>query len=347
MLHIKTGKGNAEMVKKLLVKLNIFDRHNSVQQDKNFVYFPVNINNNDKLNIKKLLEKNGSKIIDMPGLENRNNTDRTSFDALRKKINTNSYDVLGNIAIVEIREPGIKKEEITDFANHIMKINKSIKTILMKEGPVEGIYRIRKVGYIAGKKTYIARYIENHCLFTFDVRKTFFSVRLSYERTRIMKQVKEGENIVVMFAGIGPFAIEIAKAKPHTDIIAIEINPYAYKQMVYNIKINKTGNVIPILGDVKKVYIKFKGFADRIVMPLPKISTDFLDEVLFVAKDECIVHLYSFVDIDNFDSVIDKIKKHAKENGYKVVILFKRKVRGYSVKEEEIVIDYKIIKHKR
>ena len=343
MLHIKTGKGNAEMVKNLLVKQKILDRHGSVQQDKNFVYFPVtDINNNDKLNIKKLLEKNGCEIVDMPGLENKKVADKISFDALRKEINANSYDVLGNIAIIEIRGPDIGKNEIRGFADHIMKINKSIKTILIKKGPVEGIYRIRKVGYVAGEKTYIARYVENHCLFTFDVRKTFFSVRLSYERTRIMKQVKDGENVMVMFAGIGPFAIEIAKAKPHANIIAIEINPYACRQMIYNIKINKTKNVIPVSGDVKEVYTKFKGFADRIVMPLPKISTDFLDEVLFVAKDECIVHLYSFVGINDFDSVINKIKKHAKENGYKISVLFKRKVREYSVKEEEIVIDYRI-----
>ena len=41
------------------------------------------------------------------------------------------------------------------------------------------------------------------------------------------------------FAGVGPFAIEIAKSHPRASVLAIELNPSAYGYMLKNIRLNK------------------------------------------------------------------------------------------------------------
>lgn len=214
---------------------------------------------------------------------------------------------------------------------------------MRKRGAVEGEYRIRKFAYVLGKKNYLAKYRENGAVFEFDVRKTFFSSRLAYERQRIVQQVGDKENVVVMFAGVGPFAIEIAKHHKNCKVVAIELNKNAYVYMLKNIKINKTVNVLPELGDVKKVAKKYAGFADRIIMPLPKDAYRFLPEVLRVAGKRCVVHYYAFGRSENaFAEHTIKLRSFfvGKKRGFRV--LGKRVVRPYSAKEIEIVLDFVI-----
>ncbi|MGH2639847.1 MAG: methyltransferase, partial [Rhabdochlamydiaceae bacterium] len=163
--------------------------------------------------------------------------------------------------------------------------------------------------------------------------------------SRITPLVKDREDVMVMFAGVGPFAIEIAKAHPKTDVVAIELNKNAYKYMLENIKLNKVPNVRAVNGNVKTVSKRFDGFADRIVMPTPTSSLMFLDQAVKVAKKRCIVHIYAFGSSESaYDDVYGRIKEHAKENGYRIRLLLKRAVRPYSAKEVEIVLDYLIRK---
>ncbi|MDE1868355.1 MAG: RsmD family RNA methyltransferase [Candidatus Micrarchaeota archaeon] len=249
------------------------------------------------------------------------------------------YDLLGNIAVIE---PMGRIEE-RKKAQELMKTHEHITTVLAKAGAVSGRYRTRKHRYVAGKRTKIAIYKENGCTFKFNVDTSFFSNRLSYERSRIMALVRKKENVMVMFAGVGPFAIEIAKTRKDANVAAVELNKNAYKYMLENIKLNKAQNVVAINSDVKKIPQKYKGFADRVVMPMPKSSLLFLDQAFMVAKKRCVVHIYSFGNSETAsDDVYGAIKEHAKKNGYKVKRLLERTVRPYSAKEIEIVIDFQI-----
>ena len=99
------------------------------------------------------------------------------------------YDLLGNIAIIEEESRAKEREK----AKELLGTHKQVRTVLAKAGAVTGVYRIRKVRYVAGERNYTADYRENNCLFRFDVRKTFFSNRLSFERTRILGLVKPKE----------------------------------------------------------------------------------------------------------------------------------------------------------
>lgn len=249
------------------------------------------------------------------------------------------YDILGNIAIIDVE----KGERAT--AKKIMAEHSMVTTVIAKAGAVSGKYRIRKFRYVAGEKTYVATYKENNCIFKFDVRKSFFSNRLSFERARILDLVKEKETVLVMFAGVGPFAIEIAKSHPKAKVVAIELNKEAYKSMVDNMTANKIKNMTAVLGDVSTASNRYKNSSNRIIMPLPMKSMEFLDQVLLVAKKDAIVHIYTFGSKESaFAEARQKISEHAKQKGYKVSFLFERVARDYSFNQIEVAVDYKIRK---
>lgn len=252
------------------------------------------------------------------------------------------YELLGDIAIIEFK--GGRKGEVA-LGRELMGRNPLIKTVLAKAGPVTGKYRVRKLRHVCGRRNYLAHYRENGCSFIFDVRKTFFSSKLSFERSRILAQVREGENVMVMFSGVGPFAIEIAKARRSASVIGIEANPDSHRYMLGNIRLNKVSNVTAVKGDVKRAAKRHASFADRVIMPLPWSSLDFLGEALLVSKRKATVHIYVIGDANTVvEHAWRRIREHAKENAYAAKRLFTRVVRTYSPKEVEMVIDYTITK---
>ncbi len=350
MLFVKVVARHAESAKKALRKANMLDNNASVKYNNGYVYFPLcNAASRAGKTPKNFIKSiKGAKLVRM---KHSKRHEREGFEGTLKKILTASeakglargYDLLGNIAIIEIDDKLANKEKA--IANALIASNKNIKTVLKKAGPVHGVYRLRKLKYIAGEKTFVARYRENGCTFVFDVRKVFFSNRLSYERSRLCNITADKERVMVMFAGVGPFAIEIAKRHKNANVVAIELNRRAYEYMKGNIAINKVGNVKPVLGDVRKESMAYKRYADRIVMPMPKTSTLFLDQAFVVAKKHAFVHIYAFAPADApFEDVRKKLAEHADEHGYKAKIVGERIVRPYSATEVEVVVDFEITK---
>jgi len=191
---------------------------------------------------------------------------------MKKKIR--AFDVLGNIAIVNFPKE-FKQSEKKKFAEKILKDNKSIKTVLEKVGKVKGRLRKPTTKYLAGEKTKEVLYKENNCLFRFNVDTTYFSPRLSNERKEIAKLIKKNENVLVMFAGVAPFSIVIAKNSKAKRVVSVEINRVASKYAKLNVELNKVkGKVEIIQRGVKKFSIDEK--FDVIVMPRPQLKESFL-----------------------------------------------------------------------
>ncbi len=339
--YIAVENRKAEGARKVAVRLGLLDSSRQLRHSRSYVYFPM-VDIRDEKAI-KLLSRAGARIVSM-GRKADAKAD-TYPDSARKLIGdkeftrlSRGYDLLGDIAIIEFTGKAAHRRII---ARALMDSNSAIRTVLLKAGPISGRYRTRKLSFIAGRRNYVANYRENGCVFRFDVRKVFFSNRLSFERSRILRLVNGGENVVVMFAGIGPFAIEIAKAAKDSRVIAMELNRQACRHMEENAVLNKTGNVEVVKGDVHRLSSMYRNVADRIIMPLPKSSLDYLDDVYAIASRKAMVHIYSFVKSgDMFDAVIKRIREHAKGKGYRVIVKNKRVVRPYSARECEVVIDY-------
>lgn len=250
------------------------------------------------------------------------------------------YEILGNIAIVDLE--GIAGAKGGGIASRILREHKSVRTVLAKSGPVSGRFRIRKLRYLKGRRSYTADYRENGCRFVFDVRKAFFSGRLSFERNRIASMSKGKENVIVMFAGVGPYAIEIAKRNPEARVVAMELNNDAYAAMCGNIMINKAKNVTAVLGDVRKVAERYRNFADRVVMPLPKDSIEFLSDAVDCCKRKAVIHIYMLADSSTPENAVRVLRDHARSRGYRIRSAKWRVARNYSPKEVEIAVDLNI-----
>lgn len=335
MRYVKVEKKYAQAIKLLLEKRKLLSTDAVVEHKNGLVYFPIAT---AKIGIKPA-------GIEIKVVNNATRGSSSRRVSARKPLNlvTKGYETLGNIAVFEFL--GESAHEQRRIGLQLLSSNKHITTVLAKAGPVRGEFRIRKYRYIAGKRNFMADYRENNCRFVFDVRKTFFSARLSYERNRITSLVKPNESVVVMFAGVGPFAIQIAKAHPKACVVAIELNRRAYEYMLSNITLNKVQNVMPVCGDVKKVARKYRGSADRIIMPMPTSSYAFLDEALLVSKRRSIVHLYAFCNSEEVgQEAKQKLRLHAKHNRYAAKVLFSRAVAAYSAREVEAVTDYSITK---
>ena len=206
-----------------------------------------------------------------------------------------SMDIIGHVAIIEV------PSELGDYKNQlgkaILKVNKSIKTVLAKVSAIGGKYRLRKYERLAGIKETKTIHREHGCVYHLDPRKVYFSPRLSQEHWRVTKKVKTDEVIIDMFAGVGPFSIQIAKRHSSVKVYAIDINPSAIRFLKQNIIANKVNNVTPILGDARETIVSdLASKADRIIMNMPERAIEFIDIACRALQDSKrgVIHYYGF-----------------------------------------------------
>lgn len=250
-----------------------------------------------------------------------------------------SFDVIGDreraVAVLEIKE-GLNEKKV---AKEIMKRHKSVKTVLRKVKPRAGIYRIYTCKIISGSKNTEVIHKEHGYLLKLDPKKVFFSPREATERQRIVKLVKPKERILVMFSGVAPFAIAIAKKFPETEIICIDWNLDAIKYAEKNVKLNKLSNIKNYCWDIRDA--RGLGKFDRILMPLPEGAYEYLDTAFACSKKGTVIHLYGIANQD-FKDLIKKVKDIMKTYNIKYRIVGKEKILPYSPRRWKVRLDVKV-----
>ena len=235
-----------------------------------------------------------------------------------------SYNILGNIAIVNFSE-GVKSSDKKKFANQILKNNSVVKTVLEKSGNFKGRLRKMTTKFLAGEKNKEVLYRENGCVFRFNVDTTYFSPRLSNERKEISDLMPRGKEVLVMFAGVAPFSIVIAKNSKVKKVYSNEINREANKYAKLNVELNKVKEKIEFVnGDAKKVCEKLrlqKKKFDIVVMARPNLRETFLEDALKVSKKGTVIYYYGFCRIEDAGKLVDNLKEKAKESGRKIKVL--------------------------
>jgi len=257
--------------------------------------------------------------------------------------NQSAYDLLGNVVVVNFWK-GVKLSEKKKFAQSLLRRNKSVRTVLEKSGRVKGRLRKPELKYLAGEKTYEVLYRENGCVFRFNINTTYFSPRLSNERKEIAGLIKKKDSVLVMFAGVAPFSVVIAK-KSGAKVVSNEINQRANKYAKLNVELNKVKNNVELVsGDVRKLVGKLgRQKFDVIVMPRPQLGDSFLDIAFKFSKKGTRVFYYDFCKVDEIDSIVDKIKSEAKKVRKKIKVLKVKKAGEIAPYKVRVRIDLKII----
>ena len=248
-----------------------------------------------------------------------------------------SFDTIGDIVILEIPENLEDKKQIIGDA--ALKFTKR-KAIYMKRSAIKGTTRVRDLEFLAGTDDSVTIHKEHGTRLKLDVREVYFSPRLATERKRVMESVDDGENILDMFCGIGPFPIVIARNKD-VKITAVDINESAIKYLNENINLNKLkGTIETYCGDIAEVSKSFNSKFDRIIMNLPGLAYTFLDLAVDLIEDGGIINYYEFS--DSYEQGIKRLESACSKKNKKVEIVNCRKVKSTSPGEWHVAIDGKV-----
>lgn len=369
---IKVRKEDGSTFLKLINKnfkgIEVIDSRYKILYDKDYIKFPLK----KYQNLEQLQGLIGSsikiEIISQEAFSNPKYKYKTIQEALKEvlpencsKIIPKSYDVIGNIAIVEFNAiDNLDKEKKSFFKNKIAeaisKVNKGVKAVYEKKSQIKGEFRLKDLDLLYGRNQSQTIHKENNCSFILDVKKTYFSPRLSFERKRISDiDIKEDEIIVDMFTGVGPFSIQIAKHH-EVRIYSVDKNPNAISFLKKNIEINKLiGDVFPINMEIREIINPInrlgkilKNKVDRVIMNLPEKSLTFLEAACFLLKNSGgILHIYQFsYKPKSIEKAKLNLKRSLAETNWKILnINCSRIVKSFSPSSDLIVIDAKIAKN--
>jgi len=256
-----------------------------------------------------------------------------------------ALDVIGDIAVIEI--PPELKAHKNLIGEAILKTHRNIRTVLAKAGAIEGTFRLREFTLIAGEHRTQTVHREFGCQYHVDVAKAYFSPRLSHEHQRVASLVQNGETVVDLFAGVGPFSVLIAKKNPSVRVYAVDINPDAVELLKVNVRVNRVENrVFPIYDDARQITARsLKGSADRVIMNLPETAIEFVDAACQSIKPQGgIIHFYAFVrSPDSIEELKRRFFEAGEGAGRKVeAFLYAKSIRETAPYESQIVLDAKV-----
>jgi tRNA G37 N-methylase Trm5 len=220
-------------------------------------------------------------VRDMGDIEDEYETESFSDDATVATL-PKSFDVIGDVALLHTMPPG-NDDERRRVGEAIMKKNNKIKVCAVRASSLEGKERAAEMCIIAGahRSPLMTTHTEYGIRAVIDLNRTFFSPRMGPERLRICQQVARGENVLVLFAGVGMEALQIAGRTEASAVITVELNPVAVEcarrghQMLGSNKgvkcVGAPDRLSTIEGDVMEILPTLeKDSFDRILAPRPK-----------------------------------------------------------------------------
>ena len=314
--HLKTLKKDAESAISKLKSRGMLDHDFRIKKDIDHVYMPLKDN--------CTIDDIGSgpwEIVDIEGVENERKIMPQKYSG--------SYDTIGDIIVMKYADP----ERSVELAENLMKYRKGTRAVFVDRG-IKGEFRKRSLELLAGEDRRVTTYRENGLIFKVDLDKAYFSPRLATERLMISKEVNDGEFIVDMFAGVGPFSLNIARTRK-CRIVAIDSNCEAISLLEENIKINRLdGNVVPVCGDAGEKITEYTD-VDRIIMNLPHEAHLFVEKALPSLKHKGTLNYYEINTVENIEKRMEEFRAMGLE------LVYKRVVHGYSKLESMYSLEFR------
>ncbi|MCL2549558.1 MAG: class I SAM-dependent methyltransferase family protein [Methanimicrococcus sp.] len=262
-----------------------------------------------------------------------------------------AYEVIGDIAVIDDRaggdenlKDGVSSFNVSDIADAVLTTHSAVKTVLLSAGQISGEFRTRPLEFVKGENKTATVHKEYGCKYRIDLARAFFTPRLSTERRRISEQVQDGDVVIDMFAGVGPYSIAIAKNASSSCVIANDKNEDAFSLLRENIALNKVSNIVALNEDALFLSEKYAGAGDHVIMNLPHNAFDFLDTAVAVCKPGGVIHYYAMAfEDDLFDGSVELIRKAAEKQDRFIEVVEKRTVRSYAPHQYNICLDVRIL----
>ena len=225
---------------------------------------------------------------------------------------SNRFHVIGNIAILSLAPElaGYK----TKIAEAVLSSGKSIHTVLNKTTKLQGERRVASFELLAGVANTITTHKEFGFLYRLDVANVFFNSHLCYERMRVAAAVLAGEDVLLPFAGVGPFAVPLAARG--AVVLALEKSREACFYLSENARLNRVEKMIAIINaDAFHMAELLRKDFHRAVIPAPYGADGILETVLPLVKSRGILHFYTFKKLHQ----IEPLKKSYQDLGLEVM----------------------------
>jgi len=348
----RVPRSKAEAAIQSLTKIGLLDRHFSIKTDDQTIRIPL-VRDPTEVETDELRKLVPSASLSVEDFEPRTRHPRILEEALAERMPPSvlsrlpkSFDVVGDITILE-PDPEVTAYE-TIIAEAIMEVHPNVRSVFAKSGEVSGAGRIRPLRYIAGENRTLTVHQEYGCAFKVDLSKVFFSPRLSTEHQRVAQMVEEGERVVDMFAGVGPFSILIAKRLGNVRVEAIDANSQAIELLRENMRANKVEpRVHAHLGDAREVIRKeLTQSANRVIMNHPSASKDFIKEACEALQPSGgVIHYYTFTGGENWEADSrNEIEQGINASGYVAErVLEVRRVREVAPMRWQVAVDLRVV----
>jgi len=333
----RVHRHKGEIARRVLLEANALERALAVGSDDHYVYLPVTDGADavasdlpDGVFTDRDLEP-----VDRPVGDYRHLLD---LPGGLQDLLPSSLDIIGQLAI--LRLPDKLLGHGTDIARAILAVHPSLRSVANDTG-VKGEFRLRTLKHLAGDPLGDVVHREHGVNYLLDPRKAYFSPRLATERRRVADQVRSGEIVWDLFAGVGPFSILMAKRAPAAQIHAVELNLQAYEYLLHNIKRNGTGNVSATCADAAEAVTNLPA-PDRVIMNLPRDSWRFLPGVIERMDRGGTVHIYSIQPTDQREERKTHIINTASDMGKTAEVVLIRQVKSTSPAMEFVGYDIEV-----
>ncbi len=210
------------------------------------------------------------------------------------------YDIIGDVAIVKIAEGSRWAGE--EVGRALQAIFPNVRLVARRTGDCAGEFRLMPLERIAGSGGFATLHKEYGVRLHTDPSRVYYSPRSGAERFRLAGLVEAKERVLVMFSGVAPLPLMIARYSDAAEILGIEKNPHAHRLALENLRANGHSDGIRLYeGDVAETMSELDGEFDRIAMPLPVLAADYLELALASLRPGGRLHYYDFREKGDFE----------------------------------------------
>lgn len=138
-----------------------------------------------------------------------------------------SYEQVGHVVHVNLKAQHVQYGKLIGSIL-LDRLQPTTKTVVNKLGEVGGPFRTYQMGLLAGEDNYFVHVVEHGVSLYFDLRKVYWCTRLEGERTYMLKNEFQSNQIIAdAFCGCGAQLIRAASEKG-CRIVANDLNPGKY-----------------------------------------------------------------------------------------------------------------------
>jgi tRNA wybutosine-synthesizing protein 2 len=245
-----------------------------------------------------------------------------------------SWAQLGTVVLVDVGDAPRPPE----VGEALLALHGGADTVLAT-GPVRGEHREPDVTVLAGEGDTETVHVEHGTTYAMDLARVMFSPGNKAERARMGEVVDAGERVLDMFAGIGYFALPVARAG--AIVTAVERNPDAFEFLLENaVRNDVTERVQAYRADCRNYVDSVEGAPfDRVVMGHYE-AHEYLDSAVSVLASGGRLHLHEATPAALVpDRPVERLEEAVARAGRDVDVQETRRVKGYAEGVDHVVVD--------